>query len=187
MFPTIILPHHRSSTYPPIWPHSPSVQLHHAQIDVSGIHHSFHVPEALTDASRPPLGESLTAGNRGHKRAPTTAVNRGGRPFKRARNDSQPSSSQPSSSQPPSSSPPSSPPPSTQPRHASVVDIDDLQLPLDSVDLDTHHPLLQDLPEDFFDIDFLDSRPPPTPPTSPPSSPYLGPPQPPARLASYIA
>ena len=78
---------------------------------------------------------------------------------------------------------PSSPP---SPRHdTSVVDIN-LQLPLDSADLDSVHPLLQDLPEDFFNIDSFDSPPPP-PPTSPPSSPYLGPTQPPARLASYIA
>ena len=61
-----------------------------------------------------------------------------------------------------------------------------MQLPLDPVHIDSDHPLLQDLPEDFFNIDSFDS-PPPHPPTSPPSSPYLGPTQPPARLASYIA
>ncbi|KAF6238526.1 hypothetical protein HO173_003495 [Letharia columbiana] len=59
--------------------------------------HPFCPPlRAPTDAPRPPLGESATAGNRGRKRAqqlPTTAHRRVRKPSKRARTDSQPSSS----------------------------------------------------------------------------------------------
>ncbi|KAF6230679.1 hypothetical protein HO173_011031 [Letharia columbiana] len=160
--------------------------------------HPFCPPlRAPTDAPRPPLGESATAGNRGRKRAqqlPTTGHKRAERLFKRARTDtSSPTDSsqasggafQPSdaTSQDASSSPIRSSSPYFK-ASQRVLDPKHRQEEAPKREEDTiEDPLLRDLPPDFFNNDSFDSP----RPSNPPSSPYLGPTQPPARLASYTA
>ncbi|KAF6239592.1 hypothetical protein HO173_002137 [Letharia columbiana] len=156
--------------------------------------HPFCPPlRAPTDAPRPPLGESATAGNRGRKR-PTTAHKRVGRPSKRARTDtSSPTDSsqasgnafQPSdaTSQDASSSPTRSSSPYFK-ASQRVLDPEHRQEEAPKREEDAvEDPLLRDLLADFFDNNSFDSL----RPFSPPSSPYLGPTQPPARLTSYTA
>lgn len=147
--------------------------------------------QPYSNAYRRPLGESSSAGNRG-KRSVEPAIKRAGkrvgRPWKRRRTDSDPSSSITSSqasSDPPEITPPgpaaerqqnasqpSTPPsPQREPLQQSTPPSEPSQDPPE-----------WDIPDDFFqDFEDFDNSP------SRPSTPYSGPPQPPARLQSFIA
>ena len=135
---------------------------------------------AYTNAFRRPLSESIIVGNRG-KRLVITSLNKGERPSKRSRTNSQSSSSSLFSSQVSiSASDAFSPPPSQISQDALHLSIGNQEVNEEALDVDPTEESLKDISNDFFeDIELLDDL------LS--FSPYLGPPQSSARLRRYIA